>query len=54
MSVDKLLNWVDEIVFFRFPKGKVGGRFVYKYDEKFLFDIGEDLGWIGAWQTRPI
>lgn len=44
-SVDEIIKWVDDFIFFRFPTGRTGGRFVYKYDERLFFDVAEDLGW---------
>jgi hypothetical protein len=46
MSIDDIIKWVDDFVFFRYPNGKTGGRFIYKYDERVFFDVGEELGWI--------
>jgi hypothetical protein len=46
MSIDDIIKWVDNFVFFRYPNTKTGGRFVYKYDERIFFEVGEELGWI--------
>jgi hypothetical protein len=46
MSIEEILKWVDDFVFFRSPCGSSEGRFVYKYDEKVFFELGDELGWI--------
>jgi hypothetical protein len=46
MSIEEILKWVDDFVFFRSPCGGSEGRFVYKYDEKIFFELGDELGWI--------
>lgn len=50
MSVEEIIKWVDDFAFFRSPCGKRGGRYVYKYDERIFFEIGEDLGW--TWELE--
>jgi hypothetical protein len=46
MSIDEIIKWVDDFVFFWYPNGKSGGKFVYKYDKKVFFKVSEELGWI--------
>jgi hypothetical protein len=46
MSIDEILKWVDDFVFFRSPCGGSKGRFVYNYDKKVFFKLGDKLGWI--------
>jgi hypothetical protein len=46
MSIEEILKWVDNFVFFCSPCGGSEGRFIYKYDERVFFELGEELGWI--------
>jgi hypothetical protein len=45
LSIEEILKWVDDFVFFRYPNGRRGGKFIYKYDESIFFEIADDLGW---------
>jgi hypothetical protein len=45
MSVDEIIKWVDDFVFFRFPKGISANGFEYLHNEQFFFDFADDLGW---------
>jgi hypothetical protein len=49
MTIEEILKWVDDFVFFRSPCGGSKGRFVYRYDEQIFFDLGDELGWI--WES---
>jgi hypothetical protein len=49
MLIEEILKWVDDFVFFRSPCGGSKGRFVYRYDEKIFFELGDKLGWI--WES---
>jgi hypothetical protein len=44
-SVEDILKWVDDFVFFRYPSGRIGGKLTYKYNERIFIDIAEELGW---------
>jgi hypothetical protein len=44
-SVEDILKWVDDFVFFRYPFSHADGKFSYKYDERLFIDIAEELGW---------
>jgi hypothetical protein len=45
-KIEELIKWVDDFVFFRYPRGTTNpGPFAYNYDEQLIFAIAEDLGW---------
>jgi hypothetical protein len=45
-GVEALLKWVDDFVFFRYPKRILGpGSWLYSYDESLLFSVANLLGW---------
>lgn len=45
-GIEALLKWVDDFIFFHFPKSKVAdGSFTYSYDESLVWKVAEELGW---------
>ncbi|GAW03118.1 reverse transcriptase ribonuclease [Lentinula edodes] len=45
-GVEALLKWVDDFIFFRYPKTRTStGSFTYSYDESLIWDTAEILGW---------
>jgi hypothetical protein len=45
-GVEALLKWVDDFVFFRYPKSRLGhDSWSYSYDESLLFSVANLLGW---------
>ncbi|KAF5374531.1 hypothetical protein D9615_009073 [Tricholomella constricta] len=45
-GIEALLKWVDDFVFFRYPrKVTSGSQAVFSYDESLIWSIADDLGW---------
>lgn len=45
-GVEALLKWVDDFIFFRYPKNKLENRkYTYNYDESIIWKTAEMLGW---------
>ncbi|GAW03260.1 site specific phage integrase family protein [Lentinula edodes] len=45
-GVEALLKWVDDFIFFRYPKHRTSsGSFTYSYDESLIWETAEILGW---------
>ncbi|CAK5263722.1 unnamed protein product [Mycena citricolor] len=51
MEVEDILKWVDDFVFFRYPKSiNENGTAMYSYDEKLFTELADDLGW--PWEPK--
>lgn len=45
-GVEAVLKWVDDFIFFRYPKHCLAdGSYVYSYDASLVWSIAETLGW---------
>ncbi|KAF8828457.1 hypothetical protein HHX47_DHR3000091 [Lentinula edodes] len=45
-GIEALLKWVDDFIFFRFPKSRNSdGSFTYSYDESLIWSVAAELGW---------
>ncbi len=44
-GVEALVKWVDDFVFFRFPKTSASGMISFSYEADLVWRIAEDLGW---------
>ncbi|KAF5334069.1 hypothetical protein D9758_017658 [Tetrapyrgos nigripes] len=45
-GVEALIKWVDDFIFFRYPRLSLGnGIYEYAYDENLVWSIAEELGW---------
>lgn len=45
-GVDALLKWVDDFIFFRYPRSKnKDNTYNYSYDESLIWNIAKVLGW---------
>ncbi len=44
-GVEALVKWVDDFVFFRFPKTSKEGSIAYSYEADLIWSIADKLGW---------
>lgn len=45
-GVEALIKWVDDFIFFRYPKGKAeDGSTIFSYDESLIWNVAKELGW---------
>ncbi len=45
-GVEAVLKWVDDFIFFRYPKGRdKDGKYIYSYDATLIWNIASRLGW---------
>lgn len=45
-GIQAVLKWVDDFIFFRYPKGRTkDGEFIYAYDASLIWSIADKVGW---------
>ncbi|KAF7347710.1 putative reverse transcriptase domain protein [Mycena venus] len=44
-SIQDILKWVDDFVFFRYPRTPIIGAVQYDYDERLFINFARELGW---------
>ncbi|KAF5387743.1 hypothetical protein D9615_000294 [Tricholomella constricta] len=44
-GIDAVIKWVDDFIFFRYPRKFLNGLPIYSYDESLIWSLAGDLGW---------